>query len=118
MQGSKLLYPMIVPGTLSANVVTRFTAPIDMTLEMVSASASNDSDATLMVGNASDDDAYLEAATIGDSGVPVEKTKANFVGSQPVHITDGTTIVVTVDFDGSSGTAAQNLQVLLVFSEG
>ena len=39
-----------IPGTLSANINIRFTAPFDCTLLHVSAVASNDSDATLIIG--------------------------------------------------------------------
>jgi hypothetical protein len=107
-----------IPGTLAANIVPKFTAHADMTLLHVSAVASNDSDATLIIGNSGDTDAYLESCTIGDSGTPVEKARANFVGSQFPRITDGTIVVITLDFDGSAGTAAANVTIVLTFAEG
>ncbi|MFW9820000.1 MAG: hypothetical protein ACFFE5_10355 [Candidatus Thorarchaeota archaeon] len=43
-------------------------------------------------------------------------------GNQPgvyfPHIADGTVVVVTVDYDGASGTAANDLTVVLTFAEG
>jgi len=118
MQGMKLFYPVHVPGTLTANVAFRFRLPFDVTLEEVQASASNASSATIIVGNSSDDDAYLAVQDVGDSGVPARWDREDFVGTQPVHIGAGTVVLVNVDYDGAAGTAAQNLGVLLVFSEG
>jgi len=107
-----------IPGTLSANITITFAAPFDMQLVHVSAVANNDSDATLKIGNSSDDDAYLLAAAIGDSGTPVEKSRVNFIGGQYPHIADGTVVVATLDYDGDSGTAAQNVTIVLTFTEG
>jgi hypothetical protein len=118
MQGNRLLFPVHVPGTLAANITFHFKAPFDLQLIGVQAVGSNANDATIKVGTTSDDDAYLLAASIGDSGAPVEFGKSNFVGTQYPHISDGTVILVTVDFDGSSGTAVQNLTVVLIFTDG
>jgi hypothetical protein len=114
-----------IPGTLSANISIKFTSPCDCTLLHVSAVASNDSDATLKIGDSSDDDEYLVAAVIGDSGTPVEFDGDNFVDtSGNAHtryyprIADGTIVVLTLDYDGSSGTAAQNVTIVLTFAEG
>lgn len=107
-----------VSGTLGANVVHTCTVPFPMQLVEVSACASNDSDATIIIGTSSDTDAYLESAVIGDSGTPVVFTRTNFVGSQYPHIPDNTVVVVTVDYDGASGTAANDLSVVLTFTEG
>jgi hypothetical protein len=114
-----------IPGTLSANIAIRFTAPGDCTLLHVSAVASNDSDATLKIGDSSDDDEYLVAAVIGDSGTPVEFDGGDFVDTDGnthtryyPRISDGTIVVLTLDYDGSSGTAAQNVTIVLTFAEG
>jgi hypothetical protein len=107
-----------IPGTLSADISIKFTVPFDCSLVHVSAVASNDSDATLKLGTSADDDAYLVAATIGDSGTPAEKDRADFVGTQYPHIADGTIFVATLDHDGSSGTAAQNVTIVLTFTQG
>ncbi|MBN2231707.1 MAG: hypothetical protein JW781_02655 [Deltaproteobacteria bacterium] len=110
--------PLNIPGTLAADVTFRWTVPFDLTIKHVSAVASNDSDATLKVGNSSDDDAYLAACVIGDSAVPVEKARADFVGSQYPHLSDGTVLLLTLDHDGSGGTAAQNVSIVLTCEEG
>jgi hypothetical protein len=114
-----------IPGTLSANIAIRFTAPCDCTLLHVSAVASNDSDATLIVGDSSDTDEYLTSSTIGDSGTPAEFDGDDFVDTDGnshnryyPRISDGTVVVVTLDYDGASGTAAQDVTLVLTFAEG
>jgi hypothetical protein len=110
--------PYYIPGTLAANHVLEFTAPFDMQLIHAQAHQSNDGSATLKIGNSSDDDAYLVESAIGDSNVPAEWERGNFVGAQFPHIADGTVVVLTLDYDGASGTAGQNVQILLTFTQG
>ncbi len=118
MQGDHFTITIHVPGTLAANITPVFTLPFHCSLVHVSAVATNASNATIKIGTTSDDDAYLTAADVGDSSVPAEFVAANFVGTADPHIVDGTVMLVTVDFDGSAGTAAANLTVVLTFSEG
>lgn len=107
-----------IPGTLAANHVLEFVAPFDCQLVHAQAHQSNDGSATLKIGTSSDDDAYLAEAAIGDSNAPAEWDRDNFVGTQFPHIADGTVVVLTLDYDGASGTAAQNAQILLTLCEG
>ncbi len=114
-----------IPGTLAADVSIKFTAPFGMQLVHVSAVASNDSDATLALGDSDDADEYLTAAAIGDSGTPVEFDGDDFVDADGnthnryyPHITDGTVVVVTLDYDGATGTAAADVTLVLTFTEG
>lgn len=112
-----------VPGTLSANLSLKWVAPFDCQLIHVQAVGSNANDATLKVGTSADDDGYITAFAVGDSGTPVEKEAlSDFDGAladgQYPHITDGTIINLAVDYDGASGTAAQDLTVVLTFTEG
>ena len=107
-----------IPGTLAANHVLEFVAPFDCQLIHAQAHQSNDGSATLMIGKSTDTDAYLLAAAIGDSDVPAEWDRDNFVGTQFPHIADGEIVVLTLDYDGSAGTAAQNAQILLTFAVG
>lgn len=112
-------------GTLAANVDIRFTAHSDMQLKHLSAVASNDSDATLAIGTSADADGFLEACVIGDSGTPVEKELADFdgalltdAGEEYPRIADGDVVVVTLDYDGSTGTAADDVTLVLTLLEG
>lgn len=118
MQGNIFTHSVHLHGTLAANANGRFVLPFDCSLLRVSSVASNDSSATLLVGTTTDDDAYLTAATIGDSEVPVTKSRADFVGGEFPHILAGTVLEWLLDYDGSAGTAAQNVTIVFWFSEG
>lgn len=118
MLGNRFSIAWRIDGTLAANKTIAWKLPYPASLLAVSAGASNDSDATLKVGTSADDDAYLLAATIGDSGAPVLKTLSDFVNKEYPHIPAGTILLLTLDFDGASGTAAANVDLVLTFSEG
>ena len=79
----------------------------------------------MIVGDSDDTDEYLTEAVIGDSGTPVEFDGSDFVdtsgnthGRYYPRISDGTIVVVTVDFDGASGTAGEDVTIVLTFVEG
>ena len=121
----KFVHSFHVPGSLAADMDIRFTVPSDCSLVHVSAVSSNDSDATLALGTSADTDGWLEACVIGDSSVPVEKGIADFdgallsdVGNEPPRAVDGTIVAIIVDFDGGSGTAADDFTLVLTFVEG
>jgi hypothetical protein len=119
MQGMHFVLPVHLHGTLAANATFRWKVPFDCILQHISAAASNDSDATLKVGTSSDDDEILAETTIGDSGTPVEKDVDNWATTNPTGRLDkGDIFLVTLDFDGSSGTAGQNVILVFTFSEG
>jgi hypothetical protein len=114
-----------IPGTLTANINIRFTIPSPCSLVHVSAVASNDSDATMALGTSADTDGFLAACVIGDSNTPVEKQRADFdgalltdAGKENPRLADGDIFVITIDYDGSSGTAADDLTLVLTFTEG
>lgn len=108
-----------VPGALTANLDIRINVPNDCHLARVSAVASNDSDATLQIGISTDTDSILAAATIGDSQTPVVKDRDDFATTNPDgELSRGDILVLTVDFDGAAGTAAQDLTIDLAFIEG
>lgn len=110
--------PYYIPGTLTANHVLEFAAPFDCQLIHAQAHGSNANDATLAIGNSGDTTAYMTAKALGDSDAPAEWDRDDFVGSQFPHISGGTRVVLTLDYDGASGTAVQNAQILLTFSQG
>lgn len=111
-----------ITGALAANVSIVFTAPFDMSLIHVSAVASNDSDATMIIGTSGDGNGYLESTTIGDSATPKTFNWDDFdgalAGGQAPHIAKGTVVIITIDYDGAGGTAAENLTLVLTFTEG
>ena len=114
----KFVMTFHVAGSAAANLSFVWTAPSPCQLVHVSAVGSNAHDATYEVGTTSDADAYLTANAIGDSDVPDEVERTDFVGDQFPDIADGTVVAVAVDFDGGSGTAVDDLTIALTFVEG
>jgi hypothetical protein len=110
--------PFHVPGTLAANVSIVWTAPFDCQLVHVSAVGSNANSGLITIGTTSTADAYLASASIGDSNVPVEFGRTDFVGDQYPHIADGTVIAIALDYDGAGGTATANFTLVLTFEVG
>ncbi|MHC4749231.1 MAG: hypothetical protein ACYTFW_05090 [Planctomycetota bacterium] len=114
-----------VPGSLTANLNIRWTVPSPASLVHVSAVASNDSDATMTIGTSADVDGFLAATTIGDSATPSEFDLDDWdgalvsdAGNTPPRLADGDIFVIVIDFDGASGTAADDLTIVLTFTEG
>ena len=121
MQGNHLFLPIAIPGTLTADVHFEFIAPFDLQQVKVSTNCDATTSFILDVGENTtpDTDAYLDGVTVtGHATVNTEYNRTDFVGDQFPHITDGTHIVVTVDYDGGAGTDAANVSILLVFTEG
>jgi len=113
-----ICFHKLLAGTLSADETFTFLFPFDVQLIHIAAMASNDSDATLSVGTTGSAAAHMAATTIGDSGTMKELNRDDFVNSQFPHIAAGTVILATLDHDGSSGTAAQNVEIQFTFVEG
>jgi len=103
-------------GTLGANVTRYFEAPVPVTFEWAKCWASNDSSATLAFAGATK--MAIAAQVIGDSGdprtiVPTAAEKAATAG-EPAN----SLITITLDYDGSSGTAAENVHLFVSFLLG
>jgi hypothetical protein len=109
---------MHVTGTLAANVSYIWTVPFDCQLIHVSAVGSNANNGILDIGPSTDTDGYLDGKDIGDSQVPIEFDRDDFVNTQYPHITDGTILVLTLDYDGSSATATANFTCVMTFAVG
>ncbi len=114
-----ITYSLHIPGTLVANLTPVFAVPFDCTLVHVSAVASNNSDATLKVGTPSDAAAYLAEFPIGDSQSPAVKASfKDFVGGQYPRLRANSSLLMTLDYDGNGGTAAQNVSLALTLVKG
>jgi len=118
MIGNSVVHSFHVPGTMAANLTIKFKTPEDMTLEHVSSVVTTNGSSTIKIGNSDNDDAYVEEIACGVSGTPAEITRTGFVGDQYPHISKGTIVIVTIDYDGAAGTAGANLTVVLTFKEG
>lgn len=119
MLGNHIVWSFHVPGTLAANVNVRFAVPVDCRASHISAVASNDSDATMTFGVSTDTDSILASTTIGDSNVPAEFDRDDWASTnETAELAKGDIAVLTVDYDGSSGTAAADLTVIITALEG
>jgi hypothetical protein len=107
-----------VPGAMTANLSIKWITPSDMQLIHVSAVISNSGSTLMVIGNSDTAAAYVASLIVGVSGTPKEWNRANFVGGEYPHIEKGTTVIIGIDYDGASGTAGQNLTVVLTYSEG
>ena len=107
-----------IPGTLAADKSVVFTVPCNCQLIHVSAVGSNGNDGLLTIGTTTSAELYLASASIGDSNVPVEFDRDNFVGAQFPHIAKGTVFAAALDHDGAVGVATQNFTLVLTFTEG
>lgn len=121
MQGDHVCIPIMVPGTLTANVAFEFAAPFDMTLVEVSANCDASTSFILDVGenDTPDTDAYLDGVTV--TGHATDNSKFDlddFVNSAYPHIRKGVDVIVSIDYDGGAGNDAAGVSLLLTFAEG
>jgi hypothetical protein len=124
----KFVQSFHVPGQLSANLSIVWTVPSGCQLVHVSAVQSDADQASIIIGDSSDDDEYLTVQSIGASGTPAEFDGDDFVDSSgDSHdcyypaIADGTVMKITVDYDynaGQGGGAASDITIVLTFVEG
>lgn len=119
MLGNHFTLTIRYDGTLAANKTFSWTAPFQCHVESITEKASNNSDATGILGISSDTDSILTSHTIGDSEVPTTKTVSDFATTNPTgRINAGDVLTHVLDFDGSAGTAAQNVDIVIMLTEG
>ena len=111
-----LMWNDFFSGTLGANVTRYLEFPVPVKFVGAKAWASNDSSATLALSGANT--MSIAAQAIGDSGDPayIQPTAAE-KASTASEAADGL-ITLTLDYDGASGTAAENVGVQLFFLYG
>ena len=119
MQGTFFTVSYHTAGTLAANHAFKFKLPLDAQLIFVSAVGSNSNNGILDVGKSDGLEAYVKDLDVGDSGTPaLVDEEGEFEGDVYPHITKGTIIVASLDFDGASGTAVADFTLVLGFTEG
>ena len=75
--------------------------------------------AAFILGQTGDTDSILAATNVGDSSVVSAVTRSSFATTNPTgRLLKGEDLIMTVDYDGSSGTAAANLTVTIAVTEG
>ena len=115
----KFLMTIVIPGTLAAPVDFMATIPSPCTLQHVSMVQSNAGNGRIKIGTSSDDDAYLAYTEAGQSDVPVTLSAlSDWIGSVRPHLSKDEVFAVYVDHDGDGGTAADDLTMVLTFTEG
>jgi hypothetical protein len=108
-----------VPGVLGADLDVRVAVARGCRLVAASAVAGNESAATLAIGVAADTDSILAPAPIGSSGAPVLLGPGDWASTNASgRLRAGEVLVVTLDFDGDGGAAAQDVTVELGFLDG
>lgn len=101
-----------ISGTLGGNHTIADEFPFPVRLLSVKASASNNSDATLAVAD-EDSATVITAAVIGDSAdmAQLEPDSAALTAGYD-QLAQDKRMIFTLDYDGSGGTAAQNVNIL------
>jgi hypothetical protein len=109
---NKFVQTICIPGALSADYVARFIAPSDCTLVHVSAYCTTQN-ASLKIGTPTDDDAFLETATV-TSSTDTEIALDDFVDGAYPRIEAGDAVIVTV----GHGSNCVDFTCVLTFLEG
>jgi hypothetical protein len=120
MDGMRVVVPVHFHGTMAANGTFRWLTPCGLTLTHVSLAGSNTNTGTVQIGNtgSGQEAAYMAAKDIGD-GAAAGYGRADFVDGEQPHVPAGTTLLVTVDFNGAgNATAVADCSVVLTFLEG
>ena len=113
-----------VPGTLSADLNIRYTAPSNCTLIHVSAVGSNAYAAGLTIGTSASAAEFMAKSSIGVSNTPVEFDFDNFAtytNKAYPRIEDGDVVIFAVDYNyngGGSANASADVTIVATFLEG
>jgi len=109
MRERQVMMNWFFSGTLSGDAVRSFSYHEPFTLLKIGGTAENDSSATLAASGG----ATIAAAAIGDSGA--------FVYAAPTSsqmVAAGTEVILTLDYDGASGTASANVEAQVILLTG
>jgi hypothetical protein len=116
----KFVQTIVVPGTLTGAIQYAATVPSACTIQQVSMVQSNaDGDGRVKIGTSADDDIFLLYTTMGVSGTPVVlAAAADFRQAVLPHLDPGDILKLYCDHDGAGGTAAQDVTIVITFTEG
>ena len=115
----KFTQTILIPGTLSAPIQYVATIPSPCTIQHISMVQSNAGSARIKIGTSTDDDEFLTYTDLGASGTPVElEAPTDFRYDAKPHLEDGDIFEVYVDHDGAAGTAADDVTIVITFTEG
>jgi hypothetical protein len=116
----KFVQTIVIPGTLTGPIRYVATIPSACTIQKVSMVQSNaDGDGRIKMGLSTDDDYFSFYVDMGVSGTPVVlDVAADFRWDTLPHLCAGDILQLYCDHDGSAGTAAQNVTIVITFTEG
>src|SRR3972149_39655 len=107
MRERSILFSYFTRGTRAATHLFYWELPSPWVIDKIKASAVNDSDATLAVGGG-----VTVAATVIGDGDPAE------ISCSLTQIDADELVTLTLDYDGSAGTAAQQVSITVVSKSG
>ena len=115
MQGNTFAFPVIVPGTLTADVVGHFKHMRELQLVGISAKTDDTTSFILKIGTAADDDKYYTGTVTGGAS-PALLDGDDFVeAGSPLPWSKE--YLVTIDFDGGAGGSSANVTDVLFLRE-
>jgi hypothetical protein len=120
MQGNLFVVNFHVHGTLSEDIVARYTLPINATLIRIDTNSTADAEGSMIVGTAADTDGYVKSFTPGHNATLVTINRGDFDGAlntdtaECPHIAAETTILITYTHNDSN----TNVDIALTFLEG
>ena len=115
----KLVMTIVIPGTLGAAVDFKTTIPSPCTIQQLSMVQSNSGDARIKIGTSSDDDAYLAFTDAGQSGTPVVlDALSDWIGYVRPDLSKDDVFAFYVEHDGEGCSAADDLTLIITFTEG
>jgi len=115
----KFVQTIVVPGTLTGPIQYTAKVPSACTIQHVSMCQSNAGAGRVKIGLSTDDDIFLTYTNMGVSGTPVELACAvDFRNDVLPHLTAGDILKLYCDHDGAGGTAADDVTIVLTFTEG
>ena len=115
MQGMHYIATMHIGGTISTAAARKFVLPFNASLVEVQIAPATNTDSVLDLGTPTAGEAYLKDKALPASGAIARFGAADLPNGKPLHLPAGSTIVAFVD---EGGTAAANITIWLVFTEG
>lgn len=112
MEESRVSLCFAHAGALGANWVISAELAYAFMPRHISVVTTNDSDATIKVGTTADDNALITAQVFGDSGDPAEYGPSDFADAD-YQYSKGDVLMITVDYDGASGTPAADPVIVI-----
>lgn len=115
----KFVQTIVVPGTLTGAISYTATIPSACTIQKLSMVQSNAGAGRIKLGLSTDDDIFSVYTNMGVSGVPVVfETADDFRNDVFPHLAAGDILKLYCDHDGAGGTAADDVTIVITFTEG